>query len=251
MTNFNYPTYPPQSGYMTDTIRTKYIGIAMTKKLLPANAHRMDTVISLTAPNDTTKPIQFWQLYSVLGSERIVDIVSRFYEHVYRDEHWFTSVFSRISGKEHHIQTQSSMWVDVMGGGQHYHGGEFRLNFHHTHNAMELMNDKGAERWVSLMVKTLNERGVDYTEDSRVRPAINTFLGHFISKYATDFGFQDQAVFGETNPPLKRRINFLNMTSDAIEALPEQDLRDELANRGIDVSTYKDKQALVNKALSL
>lgn len=251
MTNFNYPRYPPQSGYMTESIRTKYIDSAIEKNLLPANAHRLEPVISLVAANDTSKPIQFWQLYSVLGPERIMAIVSQFYNLVYNDEQWFMSVFARMGAKDRHIMTQSGMWVDVMGGGHQYHGGEFRLNFHHTHNAMELMNDKGAERWVSLMVKTLNKPGVDYTEDARVRPAINTFLGYFMGKYAADFSFQDRFMFGETNPPIKRRLNFLNMTSDAIEALSEQDLMDELTTRGIDVSLYKDKQALFNKVLSL
>lgn len=83
MTNFNYPRYPPQSGYMTESIRTKYIDSAIEKNLLPANAHRLEPVISLVAANDTSKPIQFWQLYSVLGPERIVAIVSQFYNLVY------------------------------------------------------------------------------------------------------------------------------------------------------------------------
>ena len=48
------------------------------------------------------------------------------------------------------------MWLDVMGGGLKYHGAEFRLNFHHQHNAFQLMNEKGAERWIKLMVETLD-----------------------------------------------------------------------------------------------
>jgi len=57
-------------------------------------------------------------------------------------------------------------------------------------------------------------------------------------------------VFGETNPALRRRINFLNMTSDAIEALPEKELIDQLSQRVISVSVFKDKSAVLNKALS-
>ncbi len=251
MAKFNYPTYPPQSGYMTDAIRTKYIDSAVDKKLLPANAHRMQPVITLNASDDPKYPIQFWQLYSVMGAKRIIAIVQQFYQRVYSDEKWFTSVFERVGSEQHHVGTQSSMWIDVMGGGHQYHGAEFRLNFHHTHNAMQLMNDKGAERWVKLMRETLDAPNIDYTDDPRVRPAINTFLSHFLGKYAEDFKFEDRFGFGDTNPRLIRRINFMNMTSDAIEALPEQALSDELAMRGIDVSQYKDKQALINKALSL
>ena len=48
------------------------------------------------------------------------------------------------------------MWLDAMGGGLKYHGAEFRLSFHHQHNAFELMNEKGAERWIKLMFETLD-----------------------------------------------------------------------------------------------
>lgn len=251
MKNFNYPSFTPQSGYMTEAIRRKYIENAEQGKLLPTNAHRMESVLTLTAANDPQKPIQFWQLYSVLGADRIIRIVQAFYRRVYNDEAWFKSVFERVGSERHHVATQSSMWIDVMGGGFHYHGAEFRLNFHHTHNAMQLMNDKGAERWVSLMKATLDDPSTDYTEDARVRPAINTFLAFFMTKYAEDFEFDDRFSFGETNPRLIKRINFLNLSTEAIEALPEQELADELMLRGIDTTRYADKQALVNKALSL
>jgi len=223
----------------------------MKSGLLPENAHRMAHIISLTASNDLNTPIQFWQLYSVLGQERIVNIVRNFYKRVFADEPWFTSVFERVGGLEHHVRTQSAMWIDVMGGGMAYHGGEYRLSFHHTHNAMQLMNDKGAQRWVSLMVDTLNDESIDMTNDPRVRPAINTFLSHFLSKYAEEFKFSDDQSFGPGNQAVKRKINLMNMTSDAIEALSEQALREALVARGVDVSQYKEKQELVNHALRL
>ncbi len=251
MKDLHYPSYTPDSGYMTEQIRSKYIEYAVAKQLLPANAHRMADVISLTASNDINKPIQFWQLYSVLGATRIIDIVSRFYNRVYADEPWFKSVFERISGKQHHINTQSSMWIDAMGGGHRYHGGEFRLSFHHTHNAFDLMNDRGAERWVTLMRKTLDEPGIDYTDDVRVRPAVNTFLSYFMAKYAAEFNLKNYPAFGPTNPPLKRRINFLKMSSEDIQNLDEQDILEELVKRGIDTTHLNNKEALVNKALSL
>lgn len=247
----DYPDFAPTGGYLTEKIRTQYIDSAIEQKLLPASAHRMAPVISLIASNDPSKPIQFWQLYSVLGPQRIQAIVRRFYKRVFADEHWFTSVFARISSEERHSLTQASMWIDVMGGGRQYHGGEFRLNFHHTHNALELMNDRGAKRWVELMAETLNEPGIDFTDDVRVRPAINTFLNYFMGKYATEFKFDNCATFGLTNPALKKRINFLNLSSDDIEALSTDELKDEFIARGIDIDLYDSKKALVNKALSL
>ncbi len=249
VTNFFYPNFSPKHGYMSEIIQRKYITSAIAEKLLPDEAHRMRQIVSLTASNDVTKPIQFWQLYSVLGQARIVRILENFYERVYDDEKWFSSVFARIGSADHHVGTQSALWLDVMGGGFAYHGGEFRVNFHHTHNAIQLMNDKGAARWVKLMVETLDDSAIHMTADTRVRPSINTFLTHFLRKYAADFRFKTSSVFGETNPPVIRKINFMNMTSEAIEALTEIELRDALVGRGVDTSEYHNKKELVNKAL--
>ena len=251
MGTLSYPSYPTRNGYLTESIRNQYISKAVDNKLLPENAYRLAHIVSLDASNDESKPIQFWQLYSVLGQDRIVDIVHAFYKRVFDDEEWFSSVFAAVGGIGHHVNTQASMWVDVMGGGLYYHGGEYRLNFHHTHNAMALMNEKGAQRWVELIVQTLNDPSLDFTNDKRVRPAINTFLSHFMSKYADDFQFTDDRSFGDTNAAVKRTINFLNMTSDAIEALTEQELKDALVARGVDISPLGSKELLVSKALSL
>jgi len=223
----------------------------MASKMLPQNAHRIPEIVSLSASNNTAKPIQFWQLFSVLGQDRIVAIVKNFYELVFDDEDWFRSAFSRIGGVNHHINTQASMWLDVMGAGPAYHGGEYRLSFHHTHNAIQLMNENGAKRWAQLMVAALNGSENQMTTDARVRPSINTFLTHFFGKYAIEFNFSNRETFGDINPPMKIKINFMNMTSDAIEALPESELKEALAGRGVDVSKFRDKDELVNKALSL
>ncbi|WP_170766066.1 hypothetical protein [Ruegeria lacuscaerulensis] len=251
MTRVDLPKFPTRHGFMSERIQQAYIKSAIEKGLLPSDAHRMAEVVSLTAAGDTSKPIQFWQLFSVIGQDAIVGIVARFYEQVFADEPWFSSVFERVGGLNHHVATQASMWIDVMGGGPYYHGAEFRLSFHHTHNAMVLMNDKGAERWVTLMRLTLDASADLMTDDPRVRTSINTFLAFFMTKYADEFAFEDRHIFGEANGPLKRRINFMKMTTEAIEGLSEQELSDALAERGVDVSQYPDKQALVGKALMM
>jgi len=250
MTKIEYPKYPTRHGYMSEKIQRDYITSAIRKKLLPTNAHRVAQIVSLSASNDVTKPIQFWQLYSVLGQGQIVKIVENFYERVFADEEWFTSVFAKVGGIDHHINTQTGMWIDVMGGGPYYHGAEFRLNFHHTHNAMQLMNNKGAQRWSQLMLDAL-DASVQLMTDARIRPSINTFLAHFMTKYSRDFAFENRSYFGETNPPFKRKINFLRMTTEAIEALSESEISEVLAERGVDVSKYQDKKALVSKALMM
>ena len=68
--------------------------------------------------------------------------MGNFYQKVFANEDWFSSVFAKVGGVNHHIGTQASMWVDVMGGGPYYHGAEYRLSFHHTHNAHHLMDEK-------------------------------------------------------------------------------------------------------------
>ena len=219
--------------------------------MLPENAHRIAEVISLSASSDYAKPIQFWQLYSVLGKDRIVSIVANFYTRVFKDEDWFRTIFERVGPVNHHINTQSTMWLDVMGAGPNYHGGDFSLNFHHTHNAIQLMNEKGAKRWVKLMVEALDDSQIHMTDDPRVRAGINTFLTHFFGKYADEFNFKNCETFGDTNSPFKRKINFMNMTIDAVEALSEAELKVGLIGRGIDITQYRDKRDLVNKALSL
>jgi truncated hemoglobin YjbI len=251
MAHVDLPKFPTQPGYMTEKIQRDYIQAAMAKNLLPAQALRMADILSLTAPSDVSMPIQFWQLYSVLGQDPIVELIRSFYKRVFAQDHWFKSVFARVGGINRHIETQASMWIDVMGGGPYYHGAEFRLNAHHTHNAMQLMNDKGAELWTKLMLKTLDSSSFLAAEDPRIRVSINTFLSFFMSKYAKDFAFENRNFFGETNPPYKRKINFMKMSEKAIKALSEPELAEALAEQGVDVTQYEGKEAKVNKALMM
>ena len=211
----------------------------------------MPEILSLKASNDMKKPIQFWQLYSVLGQDPIVGIVSDFYQRVFANEKWFRTPFARVGDVNHHIGTQTSMWLDVMGGGPYYHGAEYRLNFHHTHNAHMLLDEKGARRWVKLMVHALQSSQNFMTDDPRIRLSINTFLAHFFAKYASDFKFKNRESFGETNGPFIRKINFMNMTAKSIEALSEEELRDALSARGVNVGGSLSKADLVQKALNL
>ena len=86
--------YSPSAGYMTETIQRSYIAYAITQNTLPAQAHRMPQIISLVAAEDRSKPIQFWQLFSVMGQTRILRIVHDFYRRVYEDEAMFSPVLA-------------------------------------------------------------------------------------------------------------------------------------------------------------
>lgn len=98
-----HPIHPTKPGYMTEKTQRAYIASAIAKNLLPANAYRVPDIVSLRAPDSPSRPIQFWQLYSVLGQGPIVRIVENFYERVFKDEDWFTSVFARVGGIGHQI----------------------------------------------------------------------------------------------------------------------------------------------------
>lgn len=246
-----YPKHPTADGYMTETTKLRFITKAVAAGDLPKDAHRMGEIVSLTAPTDPKKPIQFWQLFSLLGQRPIVAIVSDFYTRVFQDEDWFRSVFERVGDARHHTHTQASMWIDVMGGGPYYHGGDFRLNFHHTHNAHQLMHEKGAKRWVELMVQALDANDHLIAHDPRIRRSLNTFLNYFFGKYAEDFNFENREKFGEGNAPYLRKVNFMNMTQDAIEALSDEELTAGLAGRGVDTTALKDRDALLKKALAM
>lgn len=149
-----------------------------------------DEALSLHANADTSQPLYFWQLYSVLGTDRIVNIVQKLYARIAADdeEPWLRNAFTRLSDWEHHVATQAAFWLDAMGRGKYYHGGEYRLHFHHQHNACHVMTQVGAARWMHHMRHALDES--DLGSDPRVRETIDVFLHTRMEKYAEEFGFQ-------------------------------------------------------------
>lgn len=160
-----------------------------------------DEARSLVADRDTSKPLYFWQLYSVLGTERIVRIVQNLYSRIAADkeEPWLPNAFTRISDWDHHVATQAAFWLDAMGKGRCYHGGEGRLQFHHHHNARHVMTQQGAARWMHHMRMALDES--DLGTDPRVRDCIDAFLHARMEKYAGQFGFQTgDRVYKEWHP---------------------------------------------------
>ena len=144
---------------------------------------------SLTADTQLDAPLYHWQLFSVMGIEHIHALVTSFYDRVYDDtqEQWFRDAFARISDKEHHINTQTAYWVDAMGGGKYYHGGDYRLNFHHTHNAQSVMTAAGAARWMYHMRGALRHHKETFNQiDRRIVPCIVNFLRVKMYKYARE-----------------------------------------------------------------
>ena len=69
----------------------------MVSKLFPKDAYKIPEIQSLKAPNNIKKPIQFWQLYEVLGQDPIVGILSNFYKRVFADDKWFQTPFAQVA----------------------------------------------------------------------------------------------------------------------------------------------------------
>uniref|UniRef100_A0A7S1A307 Globin n=1 Tax=Noctiluca scintillans TaxID=2966 RepID=A0A7S1A307_NOCSC len=139
---------------------------------------------SLSAKPDG--PLFFWQLYSLMGAERIERILHAFYTRVYADneEPWFRRAFSQIGDLEHHVERQTEFWIDAFGGGPQYHGGDGRINIHHQHRAAHIMNARGAGRWMYHMTLALNDDTDWSEEDPRVKPCLVDFLETRMRKYA-------------------------------------------------------------------
>ena len=177
--------FAPKNGYSTRQFRDQYLSI---KDITDTEAKQIP--VSLEADLDLKAPLYPWQLYSLIGHGPIVAIVSDFYGRVYddREQEWFRKAFTRISGKDHHIAVQAAYWIDAFGGGKAYHGGHYRLKFHHKHNASQVLNARGAKRWMYHMRGALE--AYDFSKlDPRVKPCIIEFLRIKMQSYASEHIF--------------------------------------------------------------
>ncbi len=69
-------------GYTTENGRVQYLMVEHGVSEQDAKGISK----SLDADMDPSKPLYFWQLYSLIGHEPIISIVQNFYERVYGDE---------------------------------------------------------------------------------------------------------------------------------------------------------------------
>lgn len=107
--------YPTCFGYFTQ--HGIKIWIAAHPKEYQANKQ---VVTQLEYDADPSKPLYFWQLFSLLGYDRIRGAISVFYNSIFKDKNakkrWFRRSFSKIGSLEHHIKTQTQFWCDAFGG---------------------------------------------------------------------------------------------------------------------------------------
>ena len=174
-----------KKGFLTDIIQKEYI-----KVLKKQNVKIDSKVLSLNAEDNNSNKLYFWQLYSILGQEPIINLITAFYTKVFNDEEekWFRDVFVDLGPLKYHIKFQTNFWLDIMGSGQHYKGGLKRLSFKHN-LARELLTVKGAQRWMYHMQLAIKDLESDFNFDKRIVPCLYDFLKFFMDKYSVEFDF--------------------------------------------------------------
>ncbi len=187
--DYDYPKFIPNYGNLTSKIMKEYLLTYYSEDILENKK-----ITSLVASNDKTEPLYFWQLYSILGEDIIEKLIRLFYTNVFEDKKnsWFSDEFIEIGPIEYHVRGQKKFWLDIMGGGECYSGGEKKLNFHHN-LVKNIMTTKGANIWMYHMDSALNK--MDFSNDKRIRKCIDIFLNHFMTKYAVEFDFNFYNIF--------------------------------------------------------
>ena len=186
--DYNYPIFVPNYGNLTNKIMKEFLLTYYSMDILDNNE-----ITSLIASNDKTQPLYFWQLYSILGETNIEDLIRLFYTNLFNDEKnkWFSDEFIEIGSIEYHVKGQKKFWLDIMGGGEYYTGGEKKLyNYHKL--VKNIMTHEGANLWMYHMNNALDR--MEYNKDNRVRKCIDVFLNHFMTKYAVEFDFNFYSI---------------------------------------------------------
>ena len=174
--------FEPSYGNLTKKVRKIYLNyLIKTKKIKKVTKN----MLSLKASSDK---LYFWQLYSILGETYIEDLIRLFYTKLFNDNKnkWFSDEFIEIGSIEYHVKGQKKFWLDIMGGGEYYTGGEKKLHNYHK-LVKNIMTNEGANLWMKHMNDALDE--MTYNKDVRVRKCMDVFLKYFMTKYAIEFDF--------------------------------------------------------------
>jgi hypothetical protein len=147
----------------------------------------------------------------------------------------------------------------AFGGGRAYHGGDYRLSFHHEHNAGQVMNAAGASRWMKHMGEALCETNfTTLTGDVRVKPCIVDFLRTKMNKYAKEFRWkfdENDFNFVLNDPEIASVYDVeidMSYTADRINTLGVKDLKKFLKHCKVDYGDVVEKsemQKLASAAL--
>ena len=183
---FNYPNYNPVKGNLTEKIINKYINYRI-KYNLDLDYNNLKSLIASNNPKDE---IYFWQLYSILGKNKIKNIVEHFYYKIFNSNKndWFKMEFIESGDLTYHIKHQTNYWLDIMGYGPSYFGGEELLNYKHN-NIKKIMNSKGSKLWIKYILETLFDLNYHKMEDKRIFITLKEFIYFNMYIYSKQFNF--------------------------------------------------------------
>lgn len=176
--------FPATPGNLTRLLRDDYLAAH-------PGVPRLPQTLSFQASWDPQAPLYFWQLYSLLGRQRLERLLHAFYSRVLADAEapWFRDVFAEFGGVEYHTRGQLRFWLDAFAGGERYRGGLAALEAHHG-MAAEIMTERGARRWMHHMrLATGALRGEWDALDPRIAPCLDDFLAFAMERYGVQFDF--------------------------------------------------------------
>ena len=186
---FNYPRFTPSEGNLTLLIQKEYINNSIKNGNLPNDSFTNNKITDLIASNNPDDKIYFWQLYSIIGEKPVSNLIRKFYENIFNDEEsWFKDEFVDLGDIDYHVDGQLRFWLDVMGGGKHYQGGEKKLHLKHK-IVKNIMTTRGANRWMKHMKDALTIFNNIINLDKRIVGCIDEFLHYFMTKYSIEFDF--------------------------------------------------------------
>lgn len=192
MIKFNYPNFHPKNGNFTKTSKINYLKWRINNNSLHKNLLYDNKTLSLIASNNINDELFFWQLYSILGLDKIYNIVYLFYLKIFSEQNneykWFKDKFIEAGDLNYHIKGQLSFWLDIMGGGIFYYKDEYNLNQRH-YMVKVIMNKEGAELWLKYMSDTLGELEIHKLKDERIIKCFKSFLNYFMITYSEKFDF--------------------------------------------------------------
>jgi truncated hemoglobin YjbI len=185
------PSFVAATGALTASVRDDYIRRKLGEGSITESEAADAGTLSFQARRNTSTRLFFWQLYSVLGMDRIVSIVTAFYEKVLSDSDapWFREAFASTGDLAYHVKGQTLFWADVMAGGISYEGGMRRVMLKHKMSS-DVMNEIGAKRWMHHMQAAIAEHSDELNAlDPRIIPCVVDFLQFFMNQYSTQFDF--------------------------------------------------------------
>lgn len=183
---FNYPNFNPILGYLTDENRKIFIKYI----LKDFNNLNYKNINSLIASNNKHDELYFWQLFSILGENNIKLIIETFYKKIFNEKNLelFHNKFIKSGNLDYHIKHQSNYWIDVMGGGKKYLGGEELLNYKHE-KIKDIMNFQNSKIWIKYMLETLFDLKYHELNDTRIFKTLKDFIYFKMNIYSKEFNY--------------------------------------------------------------